>query len=420
MRKKLTIGLFGFGCVGSGLYEILNRSGLFNAEIKSIVVKDKDKKRPIPKEHFHFDKEVILNDEEINLVVELIDDADAAYEIVTRAIRSGKHVVSANKKMIAHHLEELIALKNQYKVSFLYEASVCGSIPVIRNLEEYYNNDTLSSVQGICNGTTNYILTRLDKEGKSFEDILTDAQRLGFAETDPTLDIDGFDTKYKLQILIAHAFGVITLPEDILNIGIRNIKVQDIQYAREKGLKLKLIASSEKIGDKVIGYVTPEFVKESSFAYDVNYEFNAVTIEAAFSDRQVFKGKGAGSFPTASAVLSDISALQYDYGYEYRKKETTQLKYERNFFTRIFISSTQPEKLNLVDFEEVEETFSSKDYSYKIGTIDFSKLTHEFYRNHPELFIAFLPESEHSFKLVEKNAAAKNGSIENKIVESVS
>ncbi|MBK6524987.1 MAG: homoserine dehydrogenase [Crocinitomicaceae bacterium] len=399
MRNKLTIGLFGFGCVGSGLYEILNRSGLFNASIKTIVVKNKDKKRAIPQEHFHFDKEVILNDPEINLVVELIDDAEAAYEIVTRAIRSGKHVVSANKKMIAHHLTELIDLKNQYKVSFLYEASVCGSIPVIRNLEEYYNNDTLSSVHGICNGTTNYILTRLDKEGKSCNEILEDAQRLGFAETDPTLDIDGFDAKYKLQILIAHAFGVITLPENILNIGIRNIKLQDIQYAREKGLKLKLIAASEKIDQNVIGYVAPEFVKEDSFAYDVNYEFNAVTIEAAFSDRQVFKGKGAGSFPTASAVLSDISAIQYDYGYEYRKKETTQLSYAPNFSTRIFISSTDPAKLDLIEFSEVEETLSSKDYAYKIGTVDFGKLSHALYRENPELFIAFFPESEHQFKL---------------------
>ncbi|MBL7899828.1 MAG: homoserine dehydrogenase, partial [Crocinitomicaceae bacterium] len=264
-----------------------------------------------------------------------------------------------------------------------------------------------SSVQGICNGTTNYILTRLDKEGKSFDEILTDAQRLGFAETDPTLDIDGFDAKFKLQILIAHAFGVITQPDDILNIGIRNIKVQDIQYAREKGLKLKLIASSEKLDDKVIGYVAPEFVRENSFAYDVNYEFNAVTIEAAFSDRQVFKGKGAGSFPTASAVLSDISALQYDYGYEYRKKETTQLKYQKEFYSRIFISSTNPEKLNLIDFEQVEETFSSKDYAYKIGTIDFSKLSHQLYRDHPELFIAFFPEGEHLFRLAEKREAVQ-------------
>ncbi|MBI3135290.1 MAG: homoserine dehydrogenase [Bacteroidetes bacterium] len=410
MKKKLTIGLFGFGCVGSGLYEVLNRSNLLNATIKTIVVKNKNKQRVLPADHFQYDKELILADPEINLVVELIDDADAAYEIVTRALRSGKHVVSANKKMIAHHLDELIALKNQNNVSFLYEASVCGSIPVIRNLEEYYNNDTLRSVQGICNGTTNYILTRLDKEGKSFDEILKDAQRLGFAESDPTLDIDGFDSKFKLQILIAHAFGVITLPADILNIGIRNIKEQDIRFAKEKGLKIKLIAASEKIDQKVIGYVAPQFIQEDSFAYDVNNEFNAVTIEALFSDRQVFKGKGAGSFPTASAVLSDISALQYDYGYEYRKKETTQLNYASGFSTRLFISSTNPDKLKLIPFTEVEETFSSKDYAYKTGTVNFGALTHELYRNHPELFIAFFPQTEGNFKLapVEENVVLQN------------
>jgi len=399
MKKKLTIGLFGFGCVGSGLHEVLNRSNLLDATIKTIVVKNREKQRSLTADNFNYDKELILNDPEINLVVELIDDADAAYEIVTRAIRSGKHVVSANKKMIAHHLSELIDLKNQYKVSFLYEASVCGSIPVIRNLEEYYNNDTLRSVQGICNGTTNYILTRLDRESKSFDEILKDAQQLGFAESDPTLDIDGFDSKFKLQILIAHAFGLITLTEDILNIGIRNLKNQDIRFAKEKGLKIKLISASEKIGQNVIGYVAPQFIKEDSFAYDVNYEFNAVAIEALFSDRQVFKGKGAGSFPTASAVLSDISALQFDYGYEYRKKEATQLSYAKNFSTRLFISSTNPEKLNLIKFTEVEETFSSKDYAYKIGTVNFGELNHKLYRENPELFIAFFPEAEQPFNL---------------------
>jgi homoserine dehydrogenase len=407
MRKKLTIGLFGFGCVGSGLYEVLNRSNLLNATIKTIVVKNREKKRALSASHFQYDKELILNDPEINLVVELIDDAEAAYEIVTRAIRSGKHVVSANKKMIAYHLDELIALKNQYGVSFLYEASVCGSIPVIRNLEEYYNNDTLRSVQGICNGTTNYILTRLDKEGKSFDEILADAQQLGFAETDPTLDIDGFDSKFKLQILIAHAFGVITLPDDILNIGIRNIKEQDIRFAKEKGLRIKLIAASYKADQQIIGYVAPQFIREDSFAYDVNNEFNAVTIEALFSDKQVFKGKGAGSFPTASAVLSDISALQYDYGYEYRKKETTLLTYASNFNARVFISSTNAEKLKLVSFLEVEESFSSEGYAYKVGTIHFGALSHALYRENPELFIAVFPSADGSFELAEAAAVVE-------------
>jgi homoserine dehydrogenase len=143
----------------------------------------------------------ILNDESINVVVELINDSEAAYEIVLKALRNGKSVVSANKKLIAEHLEELIATANENNVSFLYEASVGGSIPIIRNLEEYYNNDSLSSVQGIVNGTTNYILTQ-SNFGVAYTDALKKAQELGFAEIDPTLDVDGFDSKYKL--VIAH------------------------------------------------------------------------------------------------------------------------------------------------------------------------------------------------------------------------
>ncbi|MCC7453493.1 MAG: homoserine dehydrogenase, partial [Crocinitomix sp.] len=202
MSNKLTIGLFGFGCVGSGLYEVLNQSKLLNATIKHIVVKDPAKNRTLPSDRFSYDKQDILTDPSVNLVVELIDDAEAAYQIVTQAIRSGKNVISANKKLIANHLEELIQLKTQYGVSFLYEAAVCGSIPIIRNLEEYYNNDSLAGIEGICNGTTNYILTRLANENSSFETVLADAQDAGFAETDPTMDIDGFDSKFKLQILL--------------------------------------------------------------------------------------------------------------------------------------------------------------------------------------------------------------------------
>src|SRR3989344_6010574 len=153
-----------------------------------------------------FDAEVILNDSEVNVVVELINDSDAAYVIVKRALESGKHVVSANKKLIALHLEELIALAKANNVSFLYEAAVGGSIPIIRNLEEYYNNDSLSSINGIVNGTTNYILTKTG-EGQSFDDALKTAQELGFAELDPTSDVDGFDAKYKLVLLLKHAFG---------------------------------------------------------------------------------------------------------------------------------------------------------------------------------------------------------------------
>jgi homoserine dehydrogenase len=388
--KNLKIGLFGFGCVGGGLYEVLNKSKLLNASIEKIVVKNPAKPRSIDMDNFSFEKNDILEDESINLVVELIDDAEAAFEIVKTAMQKGKHVVTANKKMVANHLPELIALKKQYGVSFLYEASACGSIPIIRNLEEYYNNDSLRSLSAISNGTSNYILTRLDLEGKSFREILTDAQQLGFAESDPTLDIDGFDSKFKLSILLLHAFGIQVHPNSILNMGIRHIKERDIQFAKEKGTRVKLISYAEKVGNEVKAYVLPQFVKSNSYAYDVYYEFNGVALEAAFSDMQVFKGKGAGSYPTASAVLSDISALQYDYDYEYKKMSSNSLQNIHNYSLKIYVSTYNHSLFEKIAFDEILEEYSSSGFSYRIGTINISKLNYELYRNYPDLFIAII------------------------------
>ncbi|MEZ4936839.1 MAG: homoserine dehydrogenase [Crocinitomicaceae bacterium] len=392
METKIKIGLFGFGCVGGGLYEVLNQSKLLNAEIVKICVKSKDKERSIDASHFTFEKDDLLNNSEINTIVELIDDADAAYEIVTTAFRKGKNVVSANKKLIALHLEELIQLSRKHQVSFLYEASTCASIPVIRNLEEYYNNDSLSKIEGICNGTTNYILTQTHAFGKSYEEVLKEAQDLGFAETDPTMDVDGFDSKFKLDILIAHTFGKIVEVGEILNIGIRNIKEEDVNFGREKGLKIKLISRAEKIGDKVIGFVAPHFVPEDHFAYNVENEYNCVAIQALFSDKQFFLGKGAGSYPTASAVLSDISALQFDYNYEYKKFKTGgDLEYSNEFYAKVYVGS--PYKLtDEIEFVNIEESYSGLEYHYKIGWVKFSSLASVDFNKREDLFISFFSE----------------------------
>ncbi len=206
--KKLQIGLFGFGCVGQGLHDVLGNSTNLTAEIERIAVKNRDKKRSLSAENFTFDKEDILQNDKVNLVVELIDNADEAYEIVKTSLKNGKSVVSANKKMVAEHLEELVDLQKENGVSLLYEASCCGSIPIIRTLEEYYDNELLFSISGIFNGSSNYILTKVLNEGKAYDEVLKQAQDLGFAETDPTLDVGGFDAKYKLVILTAHSFGV--------------------------------------------------------------------------------------------------------------------------------------------------------------------------------------------------------------------
>lgn len=373
MRNKLNIGLIGFGVVGTGLYEVLNKSKLLDAQISKIVVKDPNKKRSLPAEAFSFDVNDVLNDADINVVVELINDSEAAYHIVKKALKNGKSVVSANKKLIAEHFEELIKLAKENGVSFLYEAAVGGSIPILRNLEEYYNNDSLSSVQGIVNGTTNYILTQ-SNYGFSYADALQKATELGFAEIDPTLDVDGFDSKFKLVLLIKHAFGLVVSPQEVYNYGIRHIKPQDVKYAGEKGYRIKLFSRAEKLGDSVVGFVAPHFVKNDHFAYQVDNEFNAVVVEALFSDKQLFIGKGAGSYPTASAVLSDISALQFDYQYEYRKTDNSSADFSDEFLLKVYVGSEYLESINEIPFYRIDEVYQSEGYNYQTGWVKFSDL----------------------------------------------
>ena len=393
MRKKLKIGLFGFGCVGQGLYEVLNQSQLLDAKIEKIVVKTKGKKRAIAEENFDYIADDILEDPTINCVVELIDDANAALDIVLKAFKKGKHVVSANKKLIAENLDLLIQAAKDAGVSFVYEAAVCGSIPIIRNIEEYYNNDALSGLEGICNETTNYILTKTG-EGKSYDQALSEAQELGFAESDPTLDVDGFDAKYKLQILLKHAFGITTAPKDVFNYGIRHIKINDSNYAKEKGYRIKLFSKAHRIGpNQIAGFVAPHMISSNHQAYHVENEFNAVVVEALFSDQQLFVGKGAGSYPTASAVLSDISALTFDYQYEYKKSKVTDLPiFTNNFKVKVYVGSTNRSLIRVFPFIQRDEIFQSESYNYATGWVDFGQIRKYNFNQEESLFLAILPE----------------------------
>lgn len=376
-RKKLNIGLFGFGCVGFGLYEVLQKTPGLKANIKNICVKDKDKRREIGAENFTFNKEDIFNDPEINVIVELIDDADAAYEIVTRALKSGKAVVSANKKMIAEHFEELLALQREYGVPLLYEAACCASMPIIRNLEEYYDNDLLESIQGIVNGSTNYILTKTFKENLSYEEALKQAQEKGFAESNPILDTGGFDAKYKLLILLAHSFGYIAKPDDLLNIGINNIGGLELKYAREKGLKIKLVAQAFKNTDgNISAFVIPKFVDAEDRLFNVDDVFNGVITKTSFADEQFFVGKGAGAHPTASAVLSDISALSYDYQYEYKKiAQQEDLNLSEAVNLKVFLRHQVEDAVTLKKhFSNIDESYLNHESGYITGTISLENL----------------------------------------------
>ena len=388
MSKKLTIGLFGYGVVGTGLYDVLHKSKTVDATIKKIVVKHKDKPRNISPEHFHFDKNEILNDDEINVVVELIDDADAAYEIVTTALKKGKAVVSANKKLIAEHFEELYELQQKYNVPFLYEAAVCGSIPIIRNLEEYYNNDFLQSIQGIVNGSTNYILTKTFQDNLSFDEALKEAQEKGYAESNPILDTGGFDARSKLQILLAHSFGITTKPEEVFNVGIQNLGDLELKFAKEKNLQIKLLAYTQKRNDnEVAALVIPKFVKSTDTFSTVNDVFNGVKVQTAFADKQFFYGRGAGSLPTASAVLSDISALAYDYRYEYKKITNSEnLKLTEDFNLKVLFRHPAKDADKFQPyFINIEEYYGNKEQGYFVGDISFKNLKEIFSQNSEEV-----------------------------------
>jgi homoserine dehydrogenase len=376
-RKKLTIGLFGFGCVGYGLYEVLEKTPGLKANIKRICVKDRTKSRQIPLEHFTFEALDILNDDEINTIVELIDDADAAFEIVKMALMKGKSVVTANKKMIADHFAELLQLQKEFDVPLLYEAACCASIPIIRNLEEYYDNDLLESIEGIVNGSTNYILTKTSDEHISYADALLEASQKGYVETNPILDTGGFDAKFKLLILIAHAFGIVAKPEEIFNIGIDRLGDLELKYAREKGLKIKLVAFAEKAQNgKIKAFVLPKFIHKTDKLFTVDDVFNGVKTKSYFSDTQFFVGKGAGAYPTASAVLSDISALTYDYRYEYKKlNQKDSLEADDQIQLKILLRhNLKNGPLFEAYFEEILESYRNQESGYTIGTISLAGL----------------------------------------------
>ncbi len=372
----LKIGLIGYGNVGQGLYAVLQQAQTVNAEIKKIVVKNKEKTRNACNELISYDVDDIFSDSEISLVVELIDNESDAFEYVKKALQSGKSVVSGNKAMLAKHLPELIQLQKLTGSALLYDASACGSIPVIRNLEEYYDNDLLSSLTGILNGSSNYILTKLFNSDCNYQQALAKAQELGFAESNPLFDVEGYDSLYKLVILTMHAFGVYVAPEKIFHYGISNISKADVLYAKEKGLKIKLIASVFKISNLQMGmFVMPKMLPPSDYIYNVEDEFNGVVIEGQFYDKQFMFGKGAGAFPTGSAVLSDITARKHQYKYEYKKLNYyAKPEFTNDYTVKCYIRNPQQNIIHLIKMEELLEQYSSAQYQYSVVKIRISEL----------------------------------------------
>jgi homoserine dehydrogenase len=375
-HKQLTIGLFGFGVVGEGLYKVLQQTPSLSATIKKVCIKNPGKARNAPSDLFTDDKNVLLEDPEINVIVEVINESEPAYEIVSTALKNGKDAVSASKKMIAEHLQDLLDLQKTTGQSFLYESAACASIPVIRNLEEYYDNDLLHSIKAIVNGSTNFILTKMFEDKLDFQRSLLLAQQLGFAESDPTLDIAGFDAVNKWTLLLNHAYGIVERPENIVFNGIQNIQLGDATVAKEKNFDIKLVAQAKKLQNgKVAGFVLPQFVKHDDHLSFVKNEYNGVVIESSFADKQFFYGKGAGSFPTASAVLSDLSALRYQYKYEYKKLYHHKPNVLSNdFYIKVYVSFDDLSLIPKERFEWIEEWHADKERKYLIGVLPFSAL----------------------------------------------
>ena len=322
-KQPLRIGLIGFGCVGQGFYDIIQQQPGLNLTIMRIAVKSPDKPRSLPADHFTYHADELLADPTLDVLVEVIDDAAEAFRLVSAALRQGRRVATANKAMLAHHLAELVQLEQDFGGALLYEAAVCGSIPVVRTLDSYFSHEPLRAVSGIFNGSSNYVLTRMSEEGSDYAAALAEAQALGFAETDPSLDMGAFDPRSKAVILAAHAYGVFLNPDEVLNLGIEAIGAADIAYAAARGQKIKVVASVQCLPNgRVAALVTPQLLGPESPLFTVEHEFNGVVVEGEYAGPQFLRGRGAGGHPTGSAVLADVLALRRGLRYNYAKRAT--------------------------------------------------------------------------------------------------
>jgi len=301
------VGLLGMGTVGSGVVEIADTKDL-GINIKKIMVRDINKKRDVSlvPDTLVDNYDEIINDDDIEIIIEVTGDLEKSYEYITEALKKGKHVVTANKAVVSKYFEQLSALAEENHVAFLYEASVGGGIPVLTPLKDQLRSNDISEVQGILNGTCNYMLTRMDKEGLDYGEVLKIAQRLGYAEADPTADVEGYDTLRKLRILATLALQAKIEESDILLSGISSIKAVDIEHIKNMDSTVKLIAEAKTAEDGFTAVVQPMIVKNDSYFSNVNMAYNSVAFKGENVGDLKFYGAGAGKLPTANAVLSDV------------------------------------------------------------------------------------------------------------------
>ncbi len=314
--SKIKIGMIGLGTVASGVFKTLQ--DFDNIEIVKIAVRDINKPRNIEnldKNLLTTDAMSIVNDKSIDVIVELIGGVEPAKTLITTAILNGKHVVTANKELLAKHGEELFDLAEKNNKVILYEGAIAGGIPLIMPIKTILAANKISKIEAILNGTTNYILTNMDMKHASYDDVLKEAQNLGYAEADPTADVEGFDAAYKLATLATISLNKRIKINDIYREGISKVTADDIKYANELGYKIKLIAHAELTDENTADVrVHPMFVSKSTTLAHIDYVTNAVTITGFPIGQVTLSGPGAGEFPTASSVAGDIIVLSHEIG----------------------------------------------------------------------------------------------------------
>jgi len=355
--SKLRIGIIGFGTVGVGVYKTLKNFP--DVEIVKIAVKNINKKRSVetPYGMLTDNPYDIINDSSIDVVVELIGGVEPAWEYISTSIRNGKHIVTANKELLAKKGEELFNLTEEHNRVCLYEAAIAGGIPIIMPIKTILAGNRIDKIQAILNGTTNYILTKMDFDGASYEDVLKEAQALGYAETDPTGDVEGFDAAYKITTLATLAFKKRIKLENVYREGITKVRKEDMAHANELGYKIKLIANAsiDDNGNADVR-VHPMLVSNDTTLAHINYVTNAVAISGQPIGNIVLSGPGAGEAPTASSVVGDILAIQAEYGTTdymlpmmrcHHEESAIPVKID-DTFNKYYISITAPNAIGVI------------------------------------------------------------------------
>ncbi len=364
----INIAVLGYGTIGSGVVEVLNTNGESISKragdqinVKYVLDLREFPGDPIMDKLVH-DVNVIMDDPDVKIICEVMGGVEPAYTFVKTALLKGKSVVTSNKELVAKHGAELLDLAKESNLNFLFEASVGGGIPIIRPLNQSLTADEIVEITGILNGTTNYILSKMSEEGVGFEEALTDAQNLGYAERNPAADVEGHDACRKIAILSSLAFGMQVDYEDIYTEGITKITDIDIKYAKALGAKIKLFASSIREYDSVYAMVAPVMIRSGHPLYSVNDVFNGIFVRGNVIGDVMFYGSGAGKLPTASAVVADIVDAAKHFGtniwtiWSSKKLELTDVNaIKHRFFLRVKGDSDQVKKQVAELFGAVEE-----------------------------------------------------------------